>query len=150
MSPLLTTSFRYFPAKQQTWGTFKRLVTSNALTTNTPLDPSGEHLLHLSQSIAEKTRSLTANLKTEGLQVPSFETTGTSDFPFSRMVKDALKLREQIIMQTKELHDLIVGPGEGAKALAKDVSSVHRPGDLGNADGASDVDFLARLYPSNL
>ena len=124
-------------------------VTINTVPTTTMLpDQPAETILRLSENIAEKTRSLTASLKSRGLPLPSSDAVGPSEFALSKMGNDDLKLREELIAQTKELHDLLVGPSEGMKALAKDVSFVQK---LLETDANQHmVGFWACLCPSNL
>lgn len=79
-------------------------------------------LTTLSKEIEEKTLVLTDDLRAKGLEAPSFHPDGLADFPLAQLGPEAKKARMEVIALTKELHDLTLGPREGLKTLAWDVS----------------------------
>lgn len=94
-------------------------------TTAPPQETPNEHLLNLSHYISENTRSLVATLNAKGLEAPSFGVDGCPDFPLAEADKDAVATRDQLITQTKQLHDLLVGPRQSMKALVMEVKFYH-------------------------
>lgn len=85
-------------------------------------EASVERLTTLSKAIDEKTRILTSTLRAKGLAAPSFQAGGLPDFPFTDADTEAVKARQEVVALTQELHDLVLGPREGLKNLAWDVS----------------------------
>ena len=93
---------------------------------NTLASPATEsplgRLTTLSKEIEVKTRVLTDNLRANGLEAPSFHPDGLADFPLAQLDSEAREARMEVIALTKELHDLTLGPREGLRTLAWDVS----------------------------
>lgn len=83
-------------------------------------ESSVDRLTTLSRDIEEKTRFLANALRSKGLEAPSYQADGLSDFPLTEA--EAVKARLELVALTKELHDLVLGPRESLKALAWDVS----------------------------
>lgn len=99
-----------------------KTVMGNTLSTTTPPEETpNKHLLKLSQSINEDTKALVAALNAKGLEAPSFGVDGSPDFPVTQVEQNVVATRDQLIAQTKELHDLLVGPRQGLKALVMEV-----------------------------
>lgn len=113
-----------------------RLPSTTSLTTESSVlhkffDPP--HLLHssplsesptsslvkLAATITRETEKLSAYLKDNGIQEPSFDATSAVAFP--KLPEDLRKSREEIIIATKELGDLVTGAEEGLRWLAMDV-----------------------------
>ena len=67
----------------------------------------------LSQTIARETEKLETYFKAEGLPLPSFDAQAPSDFP--KLPEDIEKSRREIILATKELGNLAVGPRESVR-----------------------------------
>lgn len=85
-------------------------------------ESSVDRLTILSKAIEEKTQILANKLRAKGLGAPSFQADGLSDFPLNEVDDEAIKVRQEIIALTKELHDLVLGPREWLKTMAWDVS----------------------------
>ncbi|KAL6803347.1 S-adenosyl-L-methionine-dependent methyltransferase [Trichoderma sp. SZMC 28013] len=85
--------------------------------------PSVDRLTILSKAIDEKTRILANKLRAKGLEAPSYHANGLSDFPLNEVDDEAIKVRQEIIELTKELHDLVLGPREWLKTMAWDAIS---------------------------
>lgn len=83
-----------------------------------------QKLTHLATAIAKNTTILTDHLAAKGLQAPSFDIDGLIEFPVSSSEETPWKAREELIRDTMELHDLVVGPREGLRGLGWDVSFV--------------------------
>jgi hypothetical protein len=83
-------------------------------------ESSVDRLTTLSRSIDEKTRYLTDALRSKGLDAPSYQANGLSDFPLTEV--EAVKARQELVALTKELHDLVLGPRESLKNMAWEVS----------------------------
>lgn len=86
------------------------------------VESPSEKLGRLSRGIADNTRVLTERLRSRGIEPPSFQTSGLADFPLLETDTEALRARDQVVALTQELHDLVLGPREGLKNLAWDVS----------------------------
>lgn len=67
----------------------------------------------LSQTIARETGKLEAYFKAEGLPLPSFDAQAPSDLP--KLPEDIEKSRRELILATKELGNLAVGPRESVR-----------------------------------
>lgn len=76
----------------------------------------------LSQEIAAKTKIITDHLTAKGLDAASFDVNGLAEFPISQDDEEPYKARLELISLTKELHDIALGPKEGLRYLAWDVS----------------------------
>lgn len=85
-------------------------------------ESSVDRLTILSREIGEKTRILTDTLRAKGLEAPSYQANGLSDFPLTEVDDEAIKARQEIVALTKELHDLVLGPRESLKNMAWEVS----------------------------
>ncbi|KAL7941177.1 S-adenosyl-L-methionine-dependent methyltransferase [Trichoderma barbatum] len=81
-------------------------------------ESSIDRLTILSRDIEEKTRILTDTLRAKGLEAPSYQANGVSDFPLAEIGDEAIKARQEIVALTKELHDLVLGPRESLKTMA--------------------------------
>ncbi|KAL7785870.1 S-adenosyl-L-methionine-dependent methyltransferase [Trichoderma ceciliae] len=86
-------------------------------------ESSVDHLTTLSRAIEEKTRILTDTLRAKGLEAPSYDANGLSDFPLTEVDEEAMRARKEIVALTKELHDLVLGPRESLKNMAWEVIS---------------------------
>lgn len=84
-------------------------------------ESSVDRLMTLSRDIEEKTRILTDILRAKGLEAPSYQANGLSDFPLTEVDEEAMDARQEIIRLTKELHDLVLGPRECLKNMAWEV-----------------------------
>lgn len=87
-----------------------------------PVESPVERLGRLSRSIEDNTRILTDRLRSQGIEAPSFDLDGLADFPLKDADTEALRARDEVVALTQELHDLVLGPREGLKNLAWDVS----------------------------
>lgn len=83
-------------------------------------ESSVDRLTTLSRDIEAKTRFLTDALRSKGLEAPSYQANGLSDFPLTEV--EAVKARQELVALTKELHDLVLGPRESLKNMAWEVS----------------------------
>jgi len=81
-----------------------------------------ERMTALSRDISEKTKIITDYLTAKGLDAASFDVNGLAEFPISPEDEGPYKARLDLIELTKELHDTAVGPKEGLRYLAWDVS----------------------------
>lgn len=81
-----------------------------------------DRLTSLSNEIAKNTKILTEYLSSKDLEAPSFDVNGLTEFPISPNDEVPFKARLELIAATKELHDLTLGPKEGLRYLAWDVS----------------------------
>ncbi|UKZ91600.1 uncharacterized protein TrAFT101_006575 [Trichoderma asperellum] len=79
-------------------------------------ESSVDRLTTLSRDIEVKTRFLTDALRSKGLEAPSYQANGLSDFPLTEV--EAVKARQELVALTKELHDLVLGPRESLKNMA--------------------------------
>lgn len=86
-----------------------------------------DRLTDLSNEIAQNTKILTEYLSSKGLEAPSFDVNGLTEFSISPNDEAPLKARLELIAATKELHDLALGPKEGLRYLAWDVSNISAP-----------------------
>lgn len=86
------------------------------------MSSSLQKLTSLSTSIAKNTKILTDHLAAKGLEAPSFDIDGLIEFPVSSNEKIPWNAREELVRDTMELHDLVVGPKEGLRGLGWDVS----------------------------
>ncbi|KAH8126894.1 S-adenosyl-L-methionine-dependent methyltransferase [Trichoderma asperelloides] len=84
--------------------------------TRSATESSVDRLTTLSRDIEEKTRYLTDALRSKGLEAPSYQANGLSDFPLTEA--EAVKARQELVALTKELHDLVLGPRESLKNMA--------------------------------
>jgi hypothetical protein len=85
-------------------------------------ESSVDRLTTLSRGIEEKTRILTDALRAKGLEAPSYHANGLSDFPLTEVDEETIKIRQEVVALTKELHDLVLGPRESLKNMAWEVS----------------------------
>jgi hypothetical protein len=106
------------------------VVIANGTSKHTSTSPS--RLTELAQMIAKETETLDKYLKESGCSTPSFDINAPMDFP--NLPDDIKKTRQTIIECTQELRDLVVGPTEGIRWMAWDVSwslypsiSAHQP-----------------------
>ena len=76
----------------------------------------------LSRDISEKTKIITDYLTAKALDAASFDVNGLAEFPIPPEDEEPYKARLDLIALTKELHDTAVGPKEGLRYLAWDVS----------------------------
>jgi hypothetical protein len=83
---------------------------------------SVQRMTLLSQEIAAKTKIITDHLTAKGLDAASFDVNGLAEFPISQDDEEPYKARLELISLTKELHDIALGPKEGLRYLAWDVS----------------------------
>lgn len=84
-------------------------------------------LTTLSKNIEEKTKILTEELRSKGLEAPSFSPTGPADFPLSEVSLEVLQARDDVIAQAKDLHDILLSPRVSLKTFAWDVSRTTPP-----------------------
>ncbi|CAG8977344.1 hypothetical protein HYALB_00011358 [Hymenoscyphus albidus] len=77
-------------------------------------------LTTLSESIAKNTKILTDHLQAKGLEAPSFSFDGLVEFPVSPNEEDPWRARQELIRDTRELNELIVGPKNGLMGLGWD------------------------------
>ena len=84
-----------------------------------------ERITDLSNEISKNSKVLTDYLSSKGLEATSFDVDGLDEFPISPADEEPYKARLNIIAATKELHDLSLGPKEGLRYLAWDVSEVN-------------------------
>jgi hypothetical protein len=83
-----------------------------------------KRITDLSDEISKNSKILTDYLSSKGLEAASFDVDGLDEFPISAADEEPYKARLNLIAATKELHDLSVGPKEGLRYLAWDVSDV--------------------------
>lgn len=76
----------------------------------------------LAEQIQQKTKIVTDFLVANGHDAASFDVNGLSEFPITTEDEEAYTARQELIGLTKELHDITVGPKEGLRYLAWDVS----------------------------
>ncbi|KAG6013716.1 hypothetical protein E4U41_005010 [Claviceps citrina] len=93
------------------------LARSAEATTPSPAD----RLTTLSSQIGEKTRVLAERLHARGLRAPSYEAGGCPDFPLEAADAETVEAREQVLLLTRELRDLVLGPREALKLMALDI-----------------------------
>ncbi|KAL7897364.1 S-adenosyl-L-methionine-dependent methyltransferase [Trichoderma sp. SZMC 28014] len=84
--------------------------------TKPAVESSVDRLTTLSKHIEEKTRYLTDALRSKGLDAPSYKADGLSDFPLTEV--EVVRVRQELVAMTKELHDLVLGPRESLKSMA--------------------------------
>lgn len=82
-----------------------------------------QRMATLSQEISEKTKIITDFLTANGLEAASFDVNGLAEFPISAENEEPFRARLDLIGLTKELYDITLGPKEGLRYLAWDVSS---------------------------
>lgn len=85
--------------------------------------PSVDRLTLLAGRIGNKTQVLTQGLRARGLLAPSYEVDGCADFPIQDLDAETAEARQEVLALTKELRDLVLGPREGLKLMAIDVST---------------------------
>lgn len=83
---------------------------------------SVQRMTTLSEEISAKTKIITDHLTAKGLDAASFDVNGLVEFPISQDDEEPYKARLDLIALTKELHDIALGPKEGLRYLAWDVS----------------------------
>ncbi|RAL68535.1 hypothetical protein DID88_007262 [Monilinia fructigena] len=86
-------------------------------------EPPTSSLGKLAATITRETEKLSAYLKDNGIEEPSFDVTSAVAFP--KLPEDLRKSREEIIIATKELGDLVTGAEEGLRWLA--ISTMFSP-----------------------
>ena len=96
----------------------------NSFTKPLAVDTSVGRLAKLSRDIERNTRLLTDRLQAQGQEAPSFNVGGLAEFPLEDNDTEAATAREDLMVQTKELHDLIQGPRETLKNFAWGVSGL--------------------------
>jgi hypothetical protein len=84
-----------------------------------------KRITDLSDEISKNSKILTDYLSSKGIEAASFDVDGLDEFPISPADEEPYKARLKIIAATKELHDLSLGPKEGLRYLAWDVSEVN-------------------------
>lgn len=92
-----------------------------------PTTSSASRLLKLSETISKNTKLLNSYLIEKRLPQPSF----AADGPPAGIViekdeprrKELERVKKELVTATKELHDLSIGPREGVRRLAWDVST---------------------------
>jgi hypothetical protein len=77
----------------------------------------------LSDEISRNSKIITDYLSEKGLEAASFDVDGLAEFPINPNDELVFKARLDLIAATKELHDLALGPKEGLRYLAWDVST---------------------------
>jgi hypothetical protein len=82
-----------------------------------------DRMTQLSSDIAKNTKIITEYLSSKGLEAASFDVNGLDEFPISPTEDVPFKARLDLIAATKELHDVALGPKEGLRYLAWDVST---------------------------
>ena len=87
------------------------------------MSPSIDRMTQLSSDIAKNTKIITEYLSSKGLEAASFDVDGLDEFPISATDEVPFKARLDLIAATKELHDVALGPKEGLRYLAWDVSN---------------------------
>ena len=80
-------------------------------------------MTQLSSDIAKNTKIVTEYLSSKGLGAASFDVDGLDEFPIPPTEEIPFKARLDLIAATKELHDVALGPKEGLRYLAWDVST---------------------------
>lgn len=83
---------------------------------------SVQRMTTLSEEISAKTKIITNHLTAKGLDAASFDFNGLVEFPISQDDEEPYNARLDLIALTKELHDIALGPKEGLRYLAWDVS----------------------------
>jgi len=96
---------------------------NNERSKTTATSPS--RLIELAQTITKETEKLDRYLKESGCSTPSFDFDAPIDFPI--LPEEIQRARQKIVESTKELGDLVVGPTEGIRWMAWDVSSHCKP-----------------------
>lgn len=95
------------------------IVATNGHSKTSSISPSP--LVELAQTIVRETEKLDKYLKENGRSpIPSFDINATLDFP--SLPEEIQKARQKVIECTRELGDLVVGPTEGIRWMAWDVS----------------------------
>jgi hypothetical protein len=90
-----------------------------------PAVTSPSRLIELAQTITKETEKLDKYLKESGCSMPSFDVDAPMDFP--SLPEEIQRARQKVVESTKELGDLVVGPKEGIRWMAWDVSSHYKP-----------------------
>ena len=99
------------------------VAVTNGLSKLTSTAPS--RLIELAHTITRETEKLDKYLKESGSSMPSFDVDAPADFP--RLPEEIQRARQKVVESTKELGDLAVGPTEGIRWMAWDVSSPFKP-----------------------
>lgn len=84
---------------------------------------SVERMTALAKEISDKTAIITDYLTSKGLEAASFDVNGLAEFPIPPEDEVAFQARLELAAATKELHDISVGPKQGLRDLAWDVST---------------------------
>ncbi|KAI9649206.1 hypothetical protein NHQ30_001774 [Ciborinia camelliae] len=79
-------------------------------------------IVKLAATITRETERISAYLKNNGIEEPSFDVKSAVAFP--KLPEDLRKSREELIIATKELGDLVTGAKEGLRWLAWDFVDV--------------------------
>jgi hypothetical protein len=80
-------------------------------------------MTQLSNDIAKNTKIITDYLLSKGVEAASFDVNGLDEFPIPPTDEVPFQARLELIAATKELHDVALGPKEGLRYLAWDVST---------------------------
>ena len=81
-----------------------------------------KRITDLADKISINSKILTDYLASKGLEAASFDVEGLEEFPISSADEEPYRARLNVIAATKELHDITLGPKEGLRHLAWDVS----------------------------
>jgi hypothetical protein len=81
-----------------------------------------DRMTALAKDISEKTAIITDFLASKGLEAASYDVDGLAEFPISPEDKVPFQARLDLAAATKELYDITVGPKQGLRDLAWDVS----------------------------
>lgn len=84
---------------------------------------SVKRITALADDISKNSKIVTDYLSEKNLEAASFDVDGLAAFPIDPNDEVAFRARLDLIAATKELHDLTLGPKEGLRYLAWDVSS---------------------------
>lgn len=83
---------------------------------------SNDHILRLSESINSNSRLPRSRLNLQRIEASSIRFDRSLEFPASAAGPEATATRHELIAQTKQLHDLLVGPSQRVKAMVMEVS----------------------------
>jgi hypothetical protein len=86
---------------------------------------SVQRITALSDEISVKSKIITDYLTSKGLEAASFDVNGLAEFPIPPEDEVPFKARLELVAATKELHDIALGPKEGLRYLAWDVSPLN-------------------------
>ena len=103
----------------------KHPIANGAAASNGRSKPSGtspSRLVELAHTITRETEKLDKYLRESGSAMPSFDVDAPMDFPI--LPEEMQRARQKVVETTKELGDLVVGPTEGVRWMAWDVSSL--------------------------